>query len=120
MAKSKVDRSKVTWAQATRDIVVASINKGQLPILGLFGIILLLIYKLDPKDIMIVIRALGVKLSHGEMLSYLLLTIVILGWYFHARYTRKYHSEEYKRIGREKSDLQNLIADRKLISSEKK
>lgn len=119
MAKKKSE-STVSWAHAVRDIVVASINKGQLPILGIFAIIMLLIYKLPTSDVMVLIKAIGEKLRNGEMVSYPLLVVVMLGWYFHARYTRKYHSEEYKRIGREKSELQSLLGEKKFISSEKK
>ena len=109
---------KVTWAQATRDVLIASMNRGQLPILGILGIIFLLVWKMPEEEASRLLFDLIDKLSKWEMWAYFLLVIVLVGWFVHARIMREEFSKEYRRIGLEKSELQSKLAKINFKSSD--
>jgi len=56
-------------------------------------------------------------LKNGCLIGYLLFILAIAAWYWHASIMRKNFSAEYKRIGREKSNLQNKASKHKFNSS---
>lgn len=108
MSKSK-PQNKVTWAEAFRDIVVASMDRGQLPILFLFGTVFALIWKLDSKDSLSLLSSIGTQLNNWYIYGYILFFLSLFGWYTTAKMLRKMHFEECDRVGREKSDLQEKL-----------
>lgn len=118
MSKSRSNRGTVGWAQAVRDIVVASINKGQLPILGLLSVILLIIWKMPPADMTEIAKGAFQDLKAGQYVAYLVCFLLICGWYAHTKGMRKQFSLEFERIGNEKSKLQSDAAGAKFKSSE--
>ncbi|MDH3353436.1 MAG: hypothetical protein OEL87_03240, partial [Nanoarchaeota archaeon] len=40
----------ITWAQACRDVLISSMNRGQLPIIGVLSIFFLLVWKMPSVD----------------------------------------------------------------------
>lgn len=110
----------VTWAQAVRDIFVTSMNRGQLPVLGLIAIVLMLIWKMPDADAGKLMHDLLAALRAGEMWSYGLLAATLAGWFFHAKLMRREFSDEALRIGREKSELQGKLSGVKYESSDRK
>jgi len=108
----------MSWAQALRDMVVSSINKGQLPIFGLFLVILMLIYKMPEADVSRLVFEILESLRKGEFIAYILLGITGFSWFVHSRSMRKKFSDETKRIGREKSALQSKLDGVKFKSSD--
>lgn len=115
----KVDR-RVTWAQAFRDIIVGAMNKGQLLPVTLALVLLLIVARMDPKDL----PSLGIKvleLLHAhEMIGYGLWAATVVGWVVHARFVKGTTDAESGRIGKEKTGLQEQLAGRKFTSSRKK
>ena len=93
-------------------------NRGQLPILGILGIIFLLVWKMPEEEASRLLFDLIDKLSRWEMWAYLLLVIVLVGWFVHARIMREEFSKEYRRIGLEKSELQSKLAKINFKSSD--
>lgn len=93
-------------------------NKGQLPILGVLAIIALVIWRMPENEITPMLKSIGQRMVEFELLSYPLLLVSLTGWFLHARNMRKRFSEEYKRIGREKSDLQRQLTGLDLQSSD--
>ena len=118
MAKPKNQSVKVTWAHAFRDIVVASINRGQLPILGVFAVVCLIIWRMPATKVGDLSKDVVDKLAHGQMWAYPLLLLVLLGWYIHAKIMRRIYSNEFRRVGREKSELQGKAAGKQFRSSD--
>ena len=115
MAKNKQRKeyskpyNKVTWAQAFRDVVIASIEKGQLPVLFGFGSFFLLIWKLDSSDSLVLLNSILEKLSDWYLYGYVLFLLSILGWYSSSKNLHKMHFEECDRVGREKTELQDKL-----------
>lgn len=123
MARKKKPQTidnRVTWAQTVRDLGAKSINNGQFPLYCLVCIILLIIVKLPNEELAQIINRLINLLLQLELVAYVLLFIVVLAWYKHAKMVRKAHSEEYKRLGEEKSMLQNMLNMKEYKSSEEK
>lgn len=113
MSHNKQQEPQVTWAQAFRDIVIVSMEKGQLPVLAVFGILFALIWKLDSKDAYDLIVSIGNKLYEWCAYGYILFVLTLIGWFFTAKMLRRMHLEECDRVGREKSRLQEKFLNNK-------
>lgn len=103
-------RNSIGWAQSLRDMVVTAINKGQLPVLAVLLILLMVIFKMPGEDVAKLASDIVAALIAGELVGYLLALTFGFGWFFHSRSLRKTFSNEYERIGTEKSKLQNQAA----------
>lgn len=110
--------SKVTWAEAFRDMVVASIDHGQFPLMFVFLLSIIFISKLPNDDVSVLARELFESVTKGEMVFLFCFLITVAGWVLHVKLIKKNFEREYKRIGREKSELQEKLMGRKLKSSE--
>lgn len=84
---------------------------------GVFGIFA--VYRMPPEDVSEFAKEVIGKLDKGEMWAYVVLGFVIVLWWGYARVSRRVFSEEAKRIGREKSQLQNEMSDVDLESSDR-
>ncbi len=74
-----------SWAKTVRDIVVASINKGQLPILGIISIFLVILIRIPPQDLSTILSKVTEHLVNKELWSYILLFIRCQPWRANAR-----------------------------------
>lgn len=119
MGKSNSNGAGNTWSAATRDMVVTSINKGQLPILGVLAIVLSVAWRLPEDRLAKLVEDIFASLNSGELIGYTLFVVTLIAWYFHSRYMRKTFSKEYERIGKEKSNLQSSAAGVKFPSSDR-
>ncbi|ENY3837128.1 hypothetical protein ACFXIQ_002585 [Vibrio vulnificus] len=109
MSKGKNTKPKlapVTWAQAFRDIIIKAIDRGQLmPVLS-FLVILALVYKMPEEHV----YTFGMNILNGfkdwSLVGWFGMALVSTLWAGHAQIMRRKHSAEYKRMGQEKSKLQ--------------
>jgi len=85
------------WANAFRDILVASINKGQFPLAILGLIAMSLIWRMPPEDVSKLMFRIVDGLERGVLLGYGLALVAIGGWFVHARYQRRVISVELSR-----------------------
>lgn len=118
--KQQQKQGGMSWAQAARDIVVTSMNRGQLPILGMIAVAMVLVLKMDEVTASAFVVSIVEALKSGALLGYFLFVVSIAGWFFHAKWMRKMFSQETKRIGREKSGLQSALSGQKFQSSDRK
>jgi len=102
-----------------QNVLIASLNKGQF-IIGIFGIIvIILVIKLpssDTKDLLVNFLEI---LKDWKFLGWFTSIIFAFGWYTSNKRLRKIYSEEFNRIGQEKTDLQNRFGKNKLKTSKK-
>ncbi len=110
----------MSWAQAFRDVVVTSMNRGQLPVLGMISVALVLIWRLPEERAAELVFSILAALRRGELLAYVLLVFTLAGWYLHSKWMRKMFSAEAKRIGREKSGLQSQLTGENFKSSDRR
>jgi hypothetical protein len=108
--------SQVTWAQAVRDTAIHSMNKGQLPVLGLIALLLLALWKYPPDRLATIAES---TLLRALIASLAFNIALIIAWFLHSRSIRRSQAKELDRIGQEKSSLQEQVTNRKLSTSAK-
>lgn len=99
----------VTWAQTCRDIVVASINKGQLPLVILGAVLLLLIWRMPEPQVGDLVNRLLDGLETGWLVGYLLWLTTVGVWFVHARHQQRVMALEIARLSDERSKLQETL-----------
>lgn len=99
MSKEKIPAQKakpagpVTWAQMLRDVLTASINKGQFPFAILALVTVLMIWKMSEQDVAVLVFRILDDIERWYLIGYLLFVVVIGGWFWHANYlSRKIRS----------------------------
>jgi hypothetical protein len=105
------------WATALRDVLIASINKGQFPFAILGLVLLTLIVKMPPADVSKLVFRLVDGVEQGSLLGYLLSLLFLIGWYVHARYQRRVIAGEIERMAAERNTLQGKNLGRQRIKS---
>ena len=118
MNRNDNSKIKVSWAEALRDIVLKAIETGQLPALLISVIVILIIWKIPDDQLLLLLQEIIKRFEKGEMISYLILFLCILGWFFHVKILQKRFAREYERIGKEKSSLQSKKSGINLKSSD--
>lgn len=102
-----------------RDVLIASINKGQFP-LALFSlIVVILVVKMDGDKATELIFRIFEELLSLRLLGWALSIILIAAWYRHARKLRRVFTEEVTRIANEKTALQQKLTNRVNQSSKR-
>lgn len=112
----KSNKNNGTWAKAFRDIVVASINKGQFPLVAVFLIFAIISWRIPAEVIGKVVEDVFYSGNRG-IYGYILSLIIAFAWLGHSKKMRKEHSDELERIGTEKSKAQSKASNRNFKSS---
>lgn len=100
-----------------RDVLVASMNKGQFP-LALFAIFMLVWLWRLPQEVLseLTLRALtSAGIYHVG--GYVMTILLALGWFFHSKHQRRSTTAEISRLSTERSDLQQQLLDLKALPS---
>lgn len=110
-------RTNVNFWGMMQNVIIHSINKGQLPFILLFLLALALVIKLPverTQDALEILFAVLVDLSNlGWVIAVLLMAVLFFGF----RMLRSAHTEEVKRMAIEKRELQELLTEKQLGSS---
>lgn len=85
------------WANAFRDIFVASISKGQFPLAIVSLIVMSLIWRMPPEDVSELVFRIVDGLERGALLGYGLALAAFGCWHVHARHLRRVISLELSR-----------------------
>ena len=107
----------VTVAQAVRDVLIASLNKGQFPVALLTLVILSLIWKMPSEDVSTLVFMMFTRLEYW---GYPLSVLAFGGWFFHARRQRRLIVAELERISHERDKVQEKTLGNRVKSSEVK
>lgn len=109
--------SNVTVPHMMRDVLIASLNKGQFP-LALVGCILIIVFlRMPAQDLSKFLFQVLEYLREGYVGGYILFGLSLVGWYSHSRFQRRFHSAEVTRIADERNKLQSAELGRRLESS---
>ncbi len=88
-----------------RDVLVASICRGQFP-LALIGVIVLaIVLKMPSEDVTRVLFHLVDLMERHEVLGYVLAAMCATGWFLHARLQRRWIGDERRRLNNERTEL---------------
>jgi len=89
-----------------RDVLIASMNKGQFPLALVSLIVVTLILKMPSDDVSKLVFSLIEKLESGVLVTNLMLIASLGGWFFHAKYQRRIITVEIERLSEERTALQ--------------
>lgn len=107
-------------SQAIRDVLIASMNKGQFP-LALVGLIIIIsIIKMPPDDVSKLVFSITDMLINGYILGYLLFLVTVISWFIHAKLQRRIFSSEIERMAEEKSTIQQTVLRGNNLKSSKR
>ena len=89
-----------------RDVLIASMNKGQFPLAlsALFFIVLIL--KMPSRDVSILVFRLLNAAEVGRVAGWAIAVVMVAVWYFHTRSLRRICAAELQRISDERNSLQ--------------
>lgn len=102
------DRQINIWA-FFRDTLIASMNKGQLPLMGVMLIILVLVLKLNTEESASILNKMIDLLVKGRIAGYALLGITLVGWFVHIKVQRRIFHNEIDRLSEERTKLQEKL-----------
>ena len=110
--------ARVGAFQMMRDVLIASINKGQFPVAFLGFIIMVVILKMPGQDVSTLVFRLLDASERKWAIGYVTAVLLALCWYFHASYQRKFFTREMQRLSRERTALQERMLGKQIRSSE--
>jgi hypothetical protein len=113
---SKRKGTTTVW-DMLRDVLIAAMNKAQLPALSIAALVGIMLWRMPPADIAKLLLEIKMDLVHGWLLGYGLAGFFALGWFLHARAQRRAIHLEMDRIGKERTKLQEQLLGRELESS---
>lgn len=92
-----------------RDVLIASLDKGQFIIAGLILLVGIYLWRLPEKDISSFGENLLSRFEANYLWGWFLFIILAAGWYIHVRYINKIYTRELDRISEEKNKLQEQL-----------
>lgn len=101
-----------------KEIVIASMNKGQFLVAGLWLLLFILFLKLSQDQAYAILVNFCKLLVNGQIAGWVLFGIVVIAWFLHSKYQRRNFTREMKRIAQEKKDIQQSQLRTKLGSSQ--
>jgi len=109
---------KINVFRMLRDVLIQSMNKGQLPLAGLILLAIITVLKMLGKDVSdLATRVVGLLLT-GELLGWGLAGGFAIGWFVHAKKQRQVIVKEIERLSDERDKWQKKVIGGKVISSE--
>jgi len=112
------NRTKVGFWAFLRDVLIASMNKGQFPAALIAMVVLSIILRMPPSDVSALMFRLLDVAEEERLIGYVLAVVSLLGWFFHARYQRKLITQEMRRVSGERNQLQARELGKRVKSSE--
>jgi hypothetical protein len=112
------NRTKVGFWEFLRDVLIASVDKGQFPAALIAMVVLSVIWRMSPTEVSkLMFRLLDVA-EEERLVGYVVSVVSLLGWFFHVRYQRKLIAQEMQRISDERNQLQMRELGKRVRSSE--
>lgn len=103
-----------------RDVLLASISKGQFPMAMGCLIAIVMILKMPAEDVSKLVFQMLKGVEEVRLVGYLTTLVALTGWFYHARWQRKMMAEEVNRIAGERNKLQaNRLGSDSVESSKK-
>lgn len=119
MAKKKGDQnySRPNFWGFLRDVLITSMNRGQLLLTAFVLILLIFIIKLPQNELMIFASKVLHVFKDWHLFGWFIAIFTTFGWFFGAKRQRFLHTDEMRRISEEKRQLQQKLSDKRLPSS---
>lgn len=114
---SKGKPHKVGLAEMLRDVLVAGINKGQLPQVTMALVSIVIVLRMPPDDVTGVVKRLLDWAEGGYYLGWIVALFALVGWGWHTKRQRSVWASELKRISDERNKFQQRCIDAPIKSS---
>jgi hypothetical protein len=95
------------WGAITM-MVVAAIDKGQLPLVLIAAVLVFLIYRMPTSEVTPFARHLLDVLEKGHIIGYIIALGAFIGWLIHASWQRRLISSEFREITKERDHYQEM------------
>lgn len=115
--KKEKPKSDIGFNQMLRDVLIASMNKGQFPLALSALIFVVLILKMPQKDVSTLVFRLLDRAEARELLGWVSTVTMVVVWYLHTRSLRRWCAAELDRISNERNSLQRKSLGNGLIKS---
>lgn len=100
-----------------RDVLIASLNKGQFPVAVVAGTSVFMIWRMPNEDVSKLVFLILDGLKTWWLTGYVLSALLAILWFKHSKWQRRIIHAEMKRIGDEKTKLQEKLVGKRLPSS---
>lgn len=117
MAKGKRPTENVTFWQMVRDVLIASMNKGQFPFAAFAVIIITMIIKMPSEDVSKFAFKLASIFELHQIMGYILAGVLLIGWFIHSKFQRRIITVEMARIANQRDKLQADKLGENLVES---
>ncbi len=117
MKKSGSEIKRINFWQMMSNVIVEGLRRGQAPIVLIFFIILVMILKMQSKDVTILIFSMLKSVKHAYAVGYIIAAILFISYPIALNKVRLKYKKEIKRISDERNDLQKKLIGPKLIKS---
>lgn len=104
---------------AIRDIMIASINKGQFPMAMVGLIVIIALIRMPSEAVATLMTQFIEELVSLRIAGWSISVIITFSWYRHAKKLRRVYTKEVDRIAEEKNELQQKLTTRKNQSSKR-
>src|SRR5687768_10060257 len=98
---------KVGFWHMTRDVFVASLNKGQFPVALAGFIFWTMILRMPKEDVSRLTFEIFKDLKAGYLVGYVLAVLLAFAWFFHSKRLRRITAQELQRVTAERNRLQS-------------
>jgi len=115
--KSDQGGRRVSWAEAVRDVLITSMNKGQLPMLAVCACVFLIIFRMPKSDVSTLASEIVARLVEWTLVGWGTTVVISFCWWFQAKQARSEYTAELARIGEQKSRAQDAAAGQKFPGS---
>src|SRR5665213_4095854 len=89
-SNKKPEGYKVTVWEMLRDVLVASMNKGQFPLAIVGLIIITIIWRMPSESVGKLAFEVVEEMKNGYLIGYVVAFVAIIGWFFHAKAQRRW------------------------------
>ena len=100
-----------------QNVLIASMNKGQLPVMGVIVVFIIILLKYPSDELPELLKGIASISKINSILGWILFTISTFTSYFLVKWQRKIHTKEIQRISNEKRQLQQKLSTERLPSS---
>lgn len=114
---SKRKPLKIGFWTMVRDVLIASMSKGQFPVALCAIIVIIVILRIPEETVAELAKSTFEKFVSGYLFGYGAAVFLGFGWFFHVRFQRRIMTHEVTRISEEKTELQKQLINSPLGSS---
>ncbi len=115
----KVERTEIDFWTMVRDVLVTSINRGQLPQATTALVFIVLVVRMPRADVSKLVFSVIDGLANWSLVGWFAAGVTIILWYWHVRLQRRWWSPEMSRVSKERTKWQKRALDEKLGSSKR-